>query len=629
MRREMEFLYTRNIQVLNEANQQQSTRPGKSSPVQVEPEKDLDNYKEKQKQAMHKLEQQLKKQDKKWAARLEDVKDQHKLEKNKLLNELNRMQITVAEHQDHNHRLRQDLSQKLQEKEQTIKSQREQLQRKASSPPAKIIETQVLHTSAAPEPKQRRVVLESSVSEARPVKKIQVPPPPQKKKRTALKALRKNPNLRREMRPEVEKNVMRKLQSYGVKPNQSGLKLREMESILVKVRAERKRESQELPDYWSYRQEISDTVHEKLGVPKKNHDQKNKKLMQVLQIHPRSNSLPSRAPNVVSVSSERLSKTPQAAPRSKSMAPKTSTPKDKTPWMSNSSMTPPFSSDEESEDEETDSEEAHQLDQRNKVSLVQNRSVLTKQASVTSINSLQSRAPSAGVTKMDSEDEDDWSEVSELQEIDPKELPTFKDQNGNVEKKSVGKENKIVEISKKIEKQFTERLGKKPAGGISILAERKDEVQELSCTDLDESNEWVSSLEEKVSKPVYTSVPLRRSLDSASTSVWGTSTGKGPKSSQSQGLTEAKQRWSQGYSGGRGHVCAYAAAAGHISPVHSALAQATVHFIPMRVRTPPKNPVMTAQTARALQACKANMEGYSLQSETPVVSDTQSFHRLE
>uniref|UniRef100_A0A3B4ABX3 C2H2-type domain-containing protein n=1 Tax=Periophthalmus magnuspinnatus TaxID=409849 RepID=A0A3B4ABX3_9GOBI len=303
IRREIEFLYTRNIQALNlliflmkDVNQQQSTRPGKSSPVQMEPEKDLDNYNEMQKHAIHKLEQQLKKQ---VTSRLQNMKDQHESEKNQLLNELNRMQITVSEQQEHSQRLRQDLGRKLQEKEHIIKSQKEQVR--------------VFYCSRT---------------------------------------------------------------------------------------------------------------------------------------------------------------------------------------------TP----------------------------------VLTKQASVTSVSSLPSRGKTTEVTKttltkmkMDSDDEETWSDVSELQEIDPKQ--SFKDQNGNVERKK----NKISEMGKKIEKQFTDRLGKKPAGGVSILPERKDEVQELSCTDLEESNEWSSSVEDKVSKPVHGSAALRKSLDSASTSVWGTSTGKGPKSS----LTEA------------------------------------------------------------------------------------------
>lgn len=142
------------------------------------------------------------------------------------------------------------------------------------------------------------------------------------------------------------------------------------------------------------------------------------------------------------------------------------------------------------------------------------------------------------VTKIESDEEDEWSDVSELQEIDPKRLQSFKDQNGNVEKRNFGKENKINDLARKMEKQFAERAIKKPAGGVSILAERKDEVQELTYTDLEESSEWVvSSLEDRqeMSKAAQGSGPMRKSLDSPSTSVWGTSTGKGPKS----GLTEA------------------------------------------------------------------------------------------
>lgn len=43
------------------------------------------------------------------------------------------------------------------------------------------------------------------------------------------------------------------------------------------------------------------------------------------------------------------------------------------------------------------------------------------------------------ITKMESdEEEDEWSEVSELQEIDPRQLQSHKDQNGNVDKRGFG-----------------------------------------------------------------------------------------------------------------------------------------------------------------------------------------------
>lgn len=41
-------------------------------------------------------------------------------------------------------------------------------------------------------------------------------------------------------------------------------------------------------------------------------------------------------------------------------------------------------------------------------------------------------------------------------------------------------ENKVNDLARKMEKQFAERAVKKPAGGISILPERKDEVEELT-----------------------------------------------------------------------------------------------------------------------------------------------------
>lgn len=61
------------------------------------------------------------------------------------------------------------------------------------------------------------------------------------------------------------------------------------------------------------------------------------------------------------------------------------------------------------------------------------------------------------VTKIESDDDkdddDDWSEVSELQEIDPRQLQSFKDQNGNVEKRNFGKGK--LSVFKTANKQYT------------------------------------------------------------------------------------------------------------------------------------------------------------------------------
>lgn len=123
MRKEMEFLYTRNIQALNEANQNHTARQEKAaSPVHSQPERDVDNYKEMQTLAIQKLEHQLKKQDKKWETMLQEIKAHHESEKNQLLNELKQTQ-----------RLQQEMNRSLQEKDQTIRAQREQVSAESCS----------------------------------------------------------------------------------------------------------------------------------------------------------------------------------------------------------------------------------------------------------------------------------------------------------------------------------------------------------------------------------------------------------------------------------------------------------------------------------------------------------------
>uniref|UniRef100_A0A3Q1EID6 DAZ interacting zinc finger protein 1 n=1 Tax=Acanthochromis polyacanthus TaxID=80966 RepID=A0A3Q1EID6_9TELE len=568
MRKEMEFLYNRNIQALNEVNQNQTAKQEKSvSPVQPQPERDVDIYKEMQIQAIQKLEHQIKKQDKKWESRLQDINAQHESEKNQWLDELSRVQSSLSEQQERSQKMQQEMSRRLQEKEQTIRAQREQMRTISTHPPPKVVESPVIVSAPAPEPKQKRVVLESSsISERKPVEK-KPEPAPEKKQRVNSSALKRNPNIKKEMRPELEQAVLKKLEKLGIKPDQKGLKNKELTSILAKVHSSRESFAKDKADYWLHREEITSAVEQKLGGERRGSDPapqpqiRSRNTVQVVQIRPRSSSLPSRASQVVS--GVKQPKTPQPAPRTRTTTtqPKTSTPNAKTALKVLTSKTPPFSSDEDSEEEDTDMEEELPLTlpkgkspqpRLNQAAPVQIRAsraspVLTRQAAVrqSSTSIAQQARTSAGgatktaVTKMESdEEEDEWSEISELQEIDPRQLQSYKDQNGNVDKRNHGKENKINDLARKMEKQFADRVVKKPAGGVSILPERKDEIQELTYTDLEESSEWmVSSLEERleVSKPVQSSVLLRKSLDSPSTSVWGTSTGKAPRS----GLTEA------------------------------------------------------------------------------------------
>ncbi|XP_035983885.1 zinc finger protein Dzip1 isoform X5 [Fundulus heteroclitus] len=580
IRREIEFLYSRSIQPLTEVSQSQPAKQEKpASPVSSQPERDLDIYKEMQLQAIHKLEQQMKKQDKKWESRLREIRSQHESEKNQLLNELSRMRSSVTEHREISQRLQQEMDRWQQEKEETMRAQREQIKTISSNPASKVVEIPVKVSSPAPEPKLKRVALEgpvsalkldpiqelseeerdSSISERRPLASKHVSEPAKKQKATAT-GEKKNPSIKKETRAELERSVSQRLESLGVKPAQRGLTNKELTSFLARLRSKQEAAAKMAPDYWRRWEEISGVAEQKTGGKRKSGDAapepqaRSRQPVQAMQVRPRTSSLPSRASQATPAPAVKQPKTPQPAPRTKAFVqPKTSTPNMKTPLRMCTNKTPPFSSDEESEEEDSDMEEESAHEQRDGSSGPRSKQataaelragkptpVLSRQTAVSRSSSSKPQKAGASVATTESEDDqDDWSDVSEILEIEPRQLHGFKDQNGNIDKGNHNKD-KVVNLARKVETQLAERAAKKPAGGVSVLPGRQDEVQELSLTDLEESSDWVvSSLEDKQEAPKPASLPgsgpLRKSLNSSSTSVWGSSTGKGAKS----GLTEA------------------------------------------------------------------------------------------
>ncbi|XP_028326583.1 cilium assembly protein DZIP1 isoform X2 [Gouania willdenowi] len=517
MRREMEFLLNRNIQTLNEINQNQAVRQEKSiSPVHSQPERDVDISKELQIQATQMLEQQIKKQDEKWETRLEEMKALHESEKNKLLDEVSRMQVYMTENRE--------MRRNLQKKEHVIRAQSEEIKTMTSNPTIKVVEVPVKVSSPAPEPKQKRVVLDTSImSEKRPAER-KPEPAPVKKPRVSSALQKKHPDIKK----ELEQMLVKQLESLGVKSDQTRLNTTELQSILAKVQAKRDSITRRIPNFLHQRKEVVRMVEQRLG--ERMTGSKSRNPAQVLQIKPLSSSLPSRASQATPSSAMRQSQASQAALTSRSTPqPKTSTPV----RQSLTVRTPPFSSDEESDSEMEEEEEPvkHLWGKSSQPRLNQSNLV---QAKVGKTNPTPPKRFLGGnATKVESDEEEEaWTDVSELQEIDPRQLQCHRDQNGNVENRNRGKENKINDLARKIEKQSAERVVKKPAGGVSILPGRKDEVQELTFTDLEESSECSESSEEveedrhKALKPGA----LRKSLDSASTSVWGTSSGKAPRS---------------------------------------------------------------------------------------------------
>ncbi|XP_020565981.1 zinc finger protein Dzip1 isoform X1 [Oryzias latipes] len=524
IRREMELLYSRNIQALNEANQNQSKQEKQASPENPPPERDVDAFRD-----IHL--QQMKKKEKKWQSRLQEMQAQHASEKNQLQDELSSM----SEKLETSQREQQGMKRRLQEQEQTIQAQGEQIKIISSILPTKVKEVPVNRSPPAAEPKPKHVVLEEPVStltldpiqelseEDKADSSLSEPEPAAERKPKA--ALKVGASVKRDTRLELERSVAKKLESLGVKAKLSSLKSKELTSVMSKVRAKREMTAKKMPEYWRHHEEILRIVEKKLGVRSGGRDltakTRSKQPVQVVKIRPRSSSLPSTA---------RQPRTPQPAPRTRtSTQPKTSTPNPKAPRVIKSH---PFSSDESEEEDMEEEDASKPPTSRSHPPTRAGRfaPVLTRQEEVGLFSKprpRQARPAADAVTRADIEDteseeeEEDLTEVSEVQEITLGTLQGYRDQSS----KRNQKETSINEMARKIEK-FAERVVKKPAGGVSVLPTRKDEVEEISLTDLEGGSDWV------ISKPasLHGSGPTRRSMDSPSTSVWGTSTGKGPKS---------------------------------------------------------------------------------------------------
>uniref|UniRef100_A0A8C7JT36 DAZ interacting zinc finger protein 1 n=1 Tax=Oncorhynchus kisutch TaxID=8019 RepID=A0A8C7JT36_ONCKI len=535
-RREIEMLHNRNALLQQKVDLKMTTPERRPSPAPQQTDQDMD---EKNNVVVQKMDQKHKKLEERFTSKIEKMKANHESEKNKWQDQFSRLESSVVEWQQQSQRQKEESDQRLQERDLIIFSQREQIKHMSSNLPTKVVE----------------VPDSSSVSEKKPVVIM-------KQASSVTSVLRKNPDIKRELRPALEQALLEKLESLGVKPGLRGLGGSEYSDLMAKVRSERESTARDIPDYWRHREDVAHTLRLRLKDKRTGSDSapeqrvKPKQPTHVTQARQRSRSLSSKVTQVISGPPAAPAKQP--APRTlTSTLPKTSTPK-----------TPPFSSDDKSTEEEDSEEEKppqksrqeqrvphhrvsqpkptqpkttphHKLTQSKPV---QARSGQPRTTQAQPYKPQQPRSAAVNTTKMGVnvvESEGEWTEGSELEEIDQQQLQNYKDQNGNVQKTT--NNNLVKDLTKSLEQQLADRGPKKPLGGVSFLPERKnkDVVRELKYTNDDDEDDWdISSLDDlSVPAPVgKPTAPVRKSLDSDSTtSVRGTSTGKGQKT----GLNEA------------------------------------------------------------------------------------------
>nr|XP_015219133.1 PREDICTED: zinc finger protein DZIP1 isoform X1 [Lepisosteus oculatus]XP_015219134.1 PREDICTED: zinc finger protein DZIP1 isoform X1 [Lepisosteus oculatus]XP_015219135.1 PREDICTED: zinc finger protein DZIP1 isoform X1 [Lepisosteus oculatus] len=504
----------------------------KSNTGTVQEDKAPKNEEEKQRyhQELLSLKELLNKQEEKWTAMIQKLQKEHEKEKSQLQSDLKRLQSSVVEEQEVSSSLYrkriEELGRKLREQNELIITQKEQMKQLGSKLPERTTGTSVAISVAEPV-KAKSLTYEQTptVHILDPIEELSEEDKDsasisEKKKddnQRLISSLKKNASLTKELRPILEQTLVEKLESLGVKPENRGIPTGQYNTIMTKVYSQRERIAKTFPDFHSVRETLTHnlglTIKEKRAsssspVEKKRPDnppEENQK-------RARSSSLPStRVTQVVSKSPGVTEQPPQPAPRSRaSTAPKTSTPR-----------TPPFSSEDDSE-EESDAKPHQRL------------------------KAVQPKAPAVDVSKtvvMSLESETDWTDGSEMEEIDPQLLQH--DKSLKVDAGKPVQSSILKEISENLENQpVIGRIQKKPAGGVKVLPsfEDKNVRQELKFSEVDDDDWDVSSMEDdkpSTSKPdkdeaVFT---VRKSFESNSsnTSVWGTSTGKGQKGGLHEG----------------------------------------------------------------------------------------------
>ncbi|XP_041115613.1 zinc finger protein Dzip1 isoform X2 [Polyodon spathula] len=500
--KEFKELSTKNTALENELLEMKKSNIQLKSNIGVlkeDRDTEIEGEKNRYHEDLQSLKELLQKQEEKWTDRIQKVHKEHDKEKHQLQSELQRLQSSLSEDEKvsinfYKKRI-EELGQKLKEQNGIIFTQKEQIKEHYSKPIERITENAVL----TPSPSVVKPV--TYVSDSTNILENEIDC-----NQLLIKALKKNPSLTKELRPILEQTVEEKLESFGLKPGlSSGISSDRLNKIMVTMESQRKKKEKKMPDFQNIREHLSDKLRIKV-------QERRATLSSVLQMSTfdhlssdkqkksRSNSLPtSQMPQMMSKAIKKLS--PQPALRTKKPAPKTSTPK-----------TPPFSSEEDSEGESF--RKPHK----------EPKVILSKTPVPISIKTMVKSV----------ESDTDWTEESEMEEIDPKRLQGYKKEATETNLRSTN----VKEIIGDIEKQLASRgAKKKPVGGVDALQmpKRKEVIQELKFSDVDDDDWDISSLEEdkppaaKLEKgqPAFTVRKSSESNSSTNTSVWGPSTAKG------------------------------------------------------------------------------------------------------
>ncbi|NWR76624.1 DZIP1 protein, partial [Centropus unirufus] len=424
----------------------------------------------------------LEKQESKWASRIQALHHDHETEKSQLLSQIEKLKSSVREDLNKNNtfykRRIEELGQRLQEQNDLIISQKKQIKELSTRSVASIkpydAHTTVEHLE---ESKPSLPVTHEQaplVHMLEPIEELseeekEIEKADHKTSRSnyhLINALKTNPTLTKELRVVLEQALEEKLESLGIKAGVRGIPNDRLNKILRAIESAREFKKKKEPDMQKIREHLERQVSARV-------EEKSSSCNRLVSCP----QLPSEDKQKFSQLGVSSSTTPRKSGKWSStavrpaIAQNTSTPKkvfgNEVSRKTSSITTPPFSSEEEA-DEDDMKQSYRPLD------LAQKQS----KPSGTKVTAFQ---------KVSGKSNLDGMKESEFEEI------------GTPAKTSKG--TVIQKLTEQVGRSLSNQSNKnKPPGGINVAQAffKKEEVQELKFTEVEEDDWDISSIEEDV-----------------------------------------------------------------------------------------------------------------------------------
>ncbi|NWH65080.1 DZIP1 protein, partial [Geococcyx californianus] len=486
--KELKELSSRNSTLENQLLELQKTNmQQKSNLGMLKDSQEFTEEKPQSPQDYHNVVKLLKKQESKWASRIQALHHDHETEKSLLLSQIEKLKLSVREDLNKNNtfykRRIEELGQRLQEQNDLIVSQKKQIKELSTRSVANI-KPYDAHTTVErlEESKRNLPVMQEQAPLVHMLEPIEELSEEEKETEKAdyktgrrnhclINALKINPSLTEELRVALEQILEEKLENWEIKAGVRGIPNDHLNKVLSIIEPVRESKWKQNPDIQRIRKhlerQVTARVEEKLSscnrpvsFPRLPSEDKQK--LSQLRI---SSSAMLQKPVKRSLTAVR------PAEQRAAITANTSTPKkvfgNEVPKKTSSITTPPFSSEEEEDEDDI------------KQSYIP-QELLQKQSNLSSTKVTAFQKVS-GKSNMDSMEESGIEKT------------------GTPAKSSKG--TVIQKLTEQVGKSLSNHGNKnKPAGGINVAQAffKKEEMQELKFTEADDDDWDISSTEEDI-----------------------------------------------------------------------------------------------------------------------------------